>query len=140
MAEPSTVAGSRARDGPVPGRAMRSGRKIGSKKLSPGRNARIVPAMRRDVRSSLGRAMSIALGLGSVAVLAISSAAAQTVNDPGLLVETVATGLSQPTSMAFIGPDDILVLQKPNGQVRRITGGVLQPGFVLDVAVDSASE
>lgn len=96
--------------------------------------------MRRDVRSSLGRAMSIALGLASVAVMAVFPAAAQTVNDPGLLVETVATGLNQPTSMAFIGPDDILVLQKPNGQVRRITGGVLQPGFVLDVAVDSASE
>jgi glucose/arabinose dehydrogenase len=42
--------------------------------------------------------------------------------------------------MAFIGNDDILVLQKANGQVRRIVGGVLQPGFVLDVPVHFASE
>ena len=42
--------------------------------------------------------------------------------------------------MAFIGTDDILVLQKDNGQVRRIIGGVLQPGAVLDAAVDNASE
>ena len=42
--------------------------------------------------------------------------------------------------MAFIGPDDILVLQKNDGKVRRVTGGVLQSGQVLDVAVDASSE
>jgi len=42
--------------------------------------------------------------------------------------------------MAFIGPGDILVLQKGNGRVRRVINGVLQPGQVLDVGVDSASE
>jgi aldose sugar dehydrogenase len=42
--------------------------------------------------------------------------------------------------MAFIGLDDILVLQKNDGTVRRIIGGVLQPGHVRDVAVDNASE
>ena len=66
--------------------------------------------------------------------------AAQTVNDPGLQVEVVASGLSLPTTMAFIGDGEILVLQKENGQVRRIVGGVLQTGPVLDVAVDSAGE
>ena len=39
--------------------------------------------------------------------------------------------------MAFLGPDDILVLQKNNGRVRRVLGGVLQPDPVLDVAVDN---
>lgn len=34
------------------------------------------------------------------------------INDPNLTVSEVATGLSFPTTMAFIGPDDILVLQK----------------------------
>ena len=62
--------------------------------------------------------------LATVGVLLASPATAQTVNDPGLQVEVVATGLSQPTTMAFIGDDDILVLQKANGQVRRIIGGV----------------
>ena len=73
-------------------------------------------------------------------LLAALPAAAQTVNDPGLQVEVVAGGLSQPTTMAFIGDGDILVLQKANGQVRRIIGGVLQPAPVLDVGVDSLSE
>ncbi len=73
-------------------------------------------------------------------VIAVLPAAAQTVNDPGLLVEVVATGVAQPTTMAFIGDGDILVLQKANGQVRRIIGGVVQAAPVLDVAVDSASE
>lgn len=75
-----------------------------------------------------------------VAFLTSLPAAAQTVGDPGIQVEMVATGLTQPTSMVFIGNDDILVLQKANGQVRRIIGGVLQPGFVLDVPVHFASE
>lgn len=90
-------------------------------------------------RVSPGRAVSSALVL-PVAFLAALPAAAQTVSDPGLQVEIVATGLTQPTSMAFIGNDDILVLQKASGQVRRIVGGVLQPGFVLDVPVHFASE
>ena len=42
--------------------------------------------------------------------------------------------------MAFIGKGDILVLQKANRRVRRVINGVLQPGPVLDVAVDSYSE
>jgi glucose/arabinose dehydrogenase len=69
-----------------------------------------------------------------------SPAIAQTLNDPRLQVKEVVAGLSAPTTMAFIGPADILVLQKGNGQVRRVLGGVLQPGQVLDAAVDSLSE
>ena len=34
------------------------------------------------------------------------------VNDPNLKVETVFKGLRSPTSMAFLGPNDILVLEK----------------------------
>ena len=59
---------------------------------------------------------------------------------PDLQVETVVTGLSLPTTMAFIGDDDILVLQKNNGQVRRVQGGVLLAGSVLDVGVSNSSE
>src|SRR5262245_46967260 len=63
-------------------------------------------------------------------------ALAQTIDDPSLEVETVVTGIDLPTTMTFIGNDDILVLQKNDGRVRRVTGGVLQPGEVLDVTVD----
>ncbi len=65
---------------------------------------------------------------------------AQILRDPELQVSEVVAGLSLPTTMAFIDPDDILVLQKDDGRVRRVLGGVLQPGEVLDVAVDNDSE
>ena len=70
----------------------------------------------------------------------ISVVSAQTLADPNLRVAELMSGLSQPTGMAFIGSDDLLVLQKNDGRVRRITNGVLQPGAVLDVHVDNASE
>ena len=66
--------------------------------------------------------------------------AAPSLTDPNLSVTEVTSGLSSPTTMVFIGTDDILVLQKDNGQVRRVIGGVLQSSAVLDVAVDNASE
>src|SRR5260370_37046962 len=59
--------------------------------------------------------------------------------DPNLSVKTVVSGLSQPTTMAFIGPNDFFVLEKETGKVQRFTNGVLQ-GSVLDLAVNSASE
>ena len=59
--------------------------------------------------------------------------------DPNLSVQTVVTGLSQPTSMAFIGVNDFFVLEKDTGKVQRIVNGVLQ-STVLDLAVNSASE
>jgi aldose sugar dehydrogenase len=65
---------------------------------------------------------------------------AQTLNDPNLRVTEVVGGLSQPTAMAFIAANDLLVLQKADGRVRRIINGVLQTGSVLDVNVDNASE
>ena len=42
--------------------------------------------------------------------------------------------------MAYIGPNDLLVLQKNGGRVRRVTDGVLQSNAVLDLAVDFASK
>ena len=59
--------------------------------------------------------------------------------DPNLAVRAVVTNLNQPTSMAFIGPDDILVLEKASGKVQRIVHGALD-STVLDLPVNSASE
>ena len=87
--------------------------------------------------SSYHTAIGIGLGVGFSLV---SMAAAQTVTDPRLRLSEVVSGLSQPTAMAFIGPGDILVLQKADGRVRRVINGVLQPEQVLDVAVDNSSE
>jgi uncharacterized repeat protein (TIGR01451 family) len=59
--------------------------------------------------------------------------------DPNLSVKTVVTGLSQPTSMAFIGNNDFFVLEKNTGKVQRVVNGAVQ-STVLDLAVNSASE
>lgn len=60
-----------------------------------------------------------------------------TVTDPNLKTEAVvvAKGLRTPTSMAFIGPNDILVLEKNTGVVKRIVDGKVLPKPVLNVAV-----
>jgi glucose/arabinose dehydrogenase len=77
-----------------------------------------------------------------IAAAWLGMAAAQTITDPtvNLQVELVTAGLSAPTSMVFVDSDDILVLQKNNGQVRRVLGGELQGGWVLDVPVHFSSE
>ncbi|MEE9217912.1 MAG: PQQ-dependent sugar dehydrogenase [Acidobacteriota bacterium] len=72
--------------------------------------------------------------------LAALPCAAQTVQDPALEVELVASGLALPTGMAFVAENDILVIQKNDGWVRRILDGVLLQQPVLDVAVHSSSE
>lgn len=59
--------------------------------------------------------------------------------DPNLTVRTVVAGLAQPTTMAFIGHNDFLVLEKASGKVLRVTNGSIA-GTVLDLAVNSASE
>jgi aldose sugar dehydrogenase len=62
------------------------------------------------------------------------------INDPNLRLELVSEGLQLPTQMAFIGPDDILVLEKDNGTVKRIVNGVIQEEPILDVNVANAFE
>jgi glucose/arabinose dehydrogenase len=62
------------------------------------------------------------------------------VNDSTLKAELVAGGLQFPTSMAFLGQDDILVLEKNNGTVQRIIDGVKQEDPVLDVSVANKNE
>src|SRR5215510_15241278 len=59
--------------------------------------------------------------------------------DPNLGVRTLVSGLSQPTSTAFLGPNDLFVLEKASGQVKRVVNGVVQ-STVLDLAVNSGSE
>lgn len=63
-----------------------------------------------------------------------------TLEDPDLVVETVVTGLSRPTTMAFLKSVDLIVLQKNNGQVRRVQNGTLQAAPALDVNVNYRSE
>jgi glucose/arabinose dehydrogenase len=62
------------------------------------------------------------------------------VRDPNLKIETVATGLALPTTMAFAGPDDILVLEKNKGTVQRIINGQMLDEPLLRVNVSSEVE
>ncbi|MGA8914253.1 MAG: PQQ-dependent sugar dehydrogenase [Nitrososphaeraceae archaeon] len=62
------------------------------------------------------------------------------VNNPNLKVETVFKGLRPPTNMAFLGPNDILVLEKDDGTVQRIVNGTMLPQPLLQVPVATESE
>jgi aldose sugar dehydrogenase len=57
-----------------------------------------------------------------------------------LKVESIFKGIDLPTTMAFLGLDDILVLEKDNGIVRRIVNGTLLPELLLDVSVANKHE
>jgi glucose/arabinose dehydrogenase len=61
-------------------------------------------------------------------------------NDPDLKSQIVVEGLDLPTSMAFLGPDDILVLEKNKGTVQRIVNGKILEVPVLDANVSNFVE
>jgi glucose/arabinose dehydrogenase len=60
--------------------------------------------------------------------------------DPQLKVEEVVQGLHVPTSMAFVGPDDFLILEKDRGTVMRVNGGAITDMPLLDVDVANSIE
>src|SRR5919198_1213968 len=62
------------------------------------------------------------------------------VNNSKLKVETVFRGLQLPTTIAFLGPNDILVLEKASGTVQRIMNGKLLAKPLLKVNVASEVE
>ncbi|MGB8034404.1 MAG: PQQ-dependent sugar dehydrogenase [Nitrososphaeraceae archaeon] len=70
--------------------------------------------------------------------LTIQSPQGPTMNDSHLKAEVVFKGIKFPTSMAFLGPNDILVLEKNEGTVRRIVNGAMlqQPLLHVNVAND----
>ncbi len=62
------------------------------------------------------------------------------VADSNLKVELVVGGLEIPTTMAFLGPDDFIVLEKDKGTVLRVTNGVISSKPLLDVNVATSVE
>ena len=95
-------------------------------------------------------ATSTILGIGTEGHLPIAEAQVQNpflspaapqpqLVDPNLKVELVYTGPGFPTNMAFIGPDDILLLSKNDGKVLRIKDGK-NLGPVLEVNVTRKDE
>lgn len=63
-----------------------------------------------------------------------------TVYDPNLKIELVAAGLDFPTTMAFLGQDDFLILEKNTGNVKRVIDGVLLEKSLLHVNTNIKDE
>jgi glucose/arabinose dehydrogenase len=91
----------------------------------------------------MNKPISSALALGATLIagraMHAQPAAAPTMLDPNLRVRTVVSDLNQPTSIAFLGDNDMLVLEKTTGRVQRVVNGAIQ-STVLDLAVNGASE
>jgi len=75
-------------------------------------------------------------------VRALPESSGQELVDPSLKVELFfKDGIKGPaTSMAFLGPDDILLLEKNTGKVQRILNGTLQKDPLLQVKVGTEVE
>jgi glucose/arabinose dehydrogenase len=71
---------------------------------------------------------------------AIKDAPGPKIKDFHLKVDLVYNGLQFPSSMAFLGPNDILVLEKNEGLVERIVDGKLLPQPLLRVPVANVAE
>jgi aldose sugar dehydrogenase len=72
--------------------------------------------------------------------LSIQNPLGPNIIDPSLRLEMILKGVEFPTSMAFLGPNDILILEKNNGTVKRITNGSMLPEPLLDVNVANKGE
>jgi aldose sugar dehydrogenase len=82
----------------------------------------------------------ITISIGAINKFNLALAQPTIAKDPNLKVELVTQGLRSPTSMAFLGPNDILVLEKESGTVQRIIDGKMLPQPLLQVPVSTTSE
>jgi len=93
-------------------------------------------------RTWLSRACCAVVLIAAVVLTVRSSAqtgASPEMLAPTLDVRTVVAGLDQPIAIAFIGQNDLLVLEKDTGRVKRVVDGVVT-GTVLDLGVNRNSE
>src|SRR5215216_4160005 len=99
---------------------------------------------RRVNRRILGLVTVLVSGLllllQSNPVVIHASRASPIVKDPDLRVETIVSGLEFPTGMAFLGQNDVLVIEKDTGKVRRIINGDILNEPLLDVNVANEVE
>lgn len=84
------------------------------------------------------RCASISLLVASLLVAGDRAVAQPTLVDPSLVLESVfPSGISSPTGMRFLGPDDLFVIEKNSGKVKRVHGGAVDEVLDLDVSNDS---
>ncbi len=118
---------------------MLSAARAGAGRIRPGPGARRRPIFRRAAAVGLVTAAAAALSISMVGPRATAQASGPVILDPNLAVQTVATGLVTPISLAFLGSDDMLVLEKNTGKVQRVVAGDVQ-STVLDLPVNFGSE
>jgi len=94
--------------------------------------------MAKFIASLLAFALTITILIGLIPLLFVFSA--PVVKNTNLKAELYSQGLNSPTSMAFLGPNDILVLEKDEGTVKRIINGNLVPQPLLQIPVAIKSE
>ncbi|HET8793390.1 MAG TPA: PQQ-dependent sugar dehydrogenase [Nitrososphaeraceae archaeon] len=63
-----------------------------------------------------------------------------TIHDATLKIELVTSGLDFPTTMAFLGPDDFLILEKNTGNVKRVIDGKVLDKPLLHVNTNIKDE
>ncbi|SIM53939.1 PQQ-dependent sugar dehydrogenase [Micromonospora cremea] len=99
----------------------------------------VTPARRRTRAATV----MLALAASALSMTAIGAPAhaegGPTMLDPKLAVRTAATGLTSPTGLAFIGDNDMFVLEKTTGRIQRVVNGAVA-STPLDLAVNSGSE
>lgn len=62
------------------------------------------------------------------------------INDENLQITQLIDELKFPTGIDFLGENDILIIEKNTGQVKRVLDGEIMNETVLDVNVASESE
>ena len=73
-------------------------------------------------------------------IKAVPAAGGPTLSDPNLKAQIIFKGLHNPTSMALLGPNDILVLEKNTGNEIRIVSGKMSGPPLLHVNVATEVE
>lgn len=71
---------------------------------------------------------------------ALPSPDGPTINDDSLTVEKITSDLKFPTSMTFVGNNDMLVTEKNTGRVIRVLDGQVQDNPLLDLPVATKIE
>jgi aldose sugar dehydrogenase len=121
-----------------PGRAHRPTRRTSTRRVGVDRRPRNGKRARVLVASMVALATTALCGT-MLGPPANAQADGPTILDRNLAVRPVVEGLNTPTSLAFLGPDDLLVLEKNTGRVQRVVDGEVQ-STVLDLAVNFGSE
>jgi glucose/arabinose dehydrogenase len=95
---------------------------------------------RPQIQHLLALVLAVTVSIGLTHPFNSVMAQPAVLKDPNLKVELVAEGSQPSTSMAFLGPNDILVLEKETGTVQRITDGKVLPQPLLQVPVSPTNE